>query len=265
MPDLAFSHPRLAAVYDRLGGERQDLDFYAALVDRYCARTVLDVGCGTGTFACLLSRRGLDVIGLDPAAASLEVARRKSESHKVRWISGDAIAVPALCVDMATMTGNVAQVFLNDDDWLRALESIRLALRPEGLIVFETRDPAKEAWRGWTRAQTYRRIATDDFGVVSAWCEVSKVDGPRVDFSWTYEFESDGALIVSNSTLRFRTRTEIERSLQAAGYSVVEVLDAPDRPGRELVFVARRSAVRTSLRFDAVPGHVFKRPLDGRA
>src|SRR5438552_3032086 len=47
------------------------------------ARTVLDIGCGTGTFACLLAGRGLEVIAVDPAAASLEVARRKPGAGRV--------------------------------------------------------------------------------------------------------------------------------------------------------------------------------------
>ena len=47
------------------------------MVDELAARSVLDVGCGTGTFACLLAQRGIDVIGVDPAGASLDIARRK--------------------------------------------------------------------------------------------------------------------------------------------------------------------------------------------
>jgi 2-polyprenyl-3-methyl-5-hydroxy-6-metoxy-1,4-benzoquinol methylase len=38
---------------------------------------VLDVGCGTGCLAVLLAERGLSVVGLDPAEASLEVAASK--------------------------------------------------------------------------------------------------------------------------------------------------------------------------------------------
>jgi len=38
--------------------------------------------------------------------------------------------------------------------------------------------------------------------------------------------------------LRFRDRVEIEATLDECGFRVVEVLDAPDRPGDEWVFVA---------------------------
>lgn len=59
-----------------------------------------------------------------------------------------------------------------------------------------------------------------------------------VSFRWTFVFVSDGAVLTSDSTLRFRERDEVTRSLTDAGFVVDEVRDAPDRPGRELVFIA---------------------------
>jgi len=76
VPDAIFGEPRLAELYDPLDADRRDLDAYLAIAAEFGAATVLDIGCGTGTLACLLAERGLDVIGADPAAASLDVARR---------------------------------------------------------------------------------------------------------------------------------------------------------------------------------------------
>jgi len=67
MADNAFEHPRLAAIYDALDTDRSDLDVYAGIAKELGARRVLDVGCGTGTFAVLLADRGFDVTGVDPA------------------------------------------------------------------------------------------------------------------------------------------------------------------------------------------------------
>jgi len=50
----------------------------------------------------------------------------------------------------------------------------------------------------------------------------------------------DGEVLTSDSTLRFRGRDEIERTLLEDGCVVDDVQGAPDRPGRELVFIARR-------------------------
>lgn len=100
----------------------------------------------------LLADRGLEVTGLDPAGASLRVARAKTNSERVRWICGDAKALPKMQVDLATMTGNVAQAIVDPSDWDGTLRGVHDALRPGGLLVFETRVPAKRAWHEWNRA-----------------------------------------------------------------------------------------------------------------
>jgi len=239
-PDPIFADPRLAEIYDPLDPDRSDLDVYAAIVADLGARSALDIGCGTGTFACLLASDGLDVIGVDPAEASLAVARAKPGGARVQWLLGDATTLPAMAVDVATMTGNVAQVFLTDDAWSATVVGAREALRPGGHLVFEVRDPAREAWRTWTPDETLSRVDLPGVGVVESWVDLAEVRGSLVSFRWTYRFERSGETLTSDSTLRFRARAEIEASLAAAGLALREVRDAPDRPGLELVFVAER-------------------------
>lgn len=241
MPDLLFDESRLAAVYDPLDPDRSDLDVYDALAAELVARSVLDIGCGTGTFACLLARRGLEVTGIDPAAAMLAVARAKPGAERVRWLHGVAPDLPPLQVDLATMTANVAQVFLDDRAWADTLAAARRSLRPAGWLVFESRRPERQAWREWTRDHSYQREEIDGVGLVETWDEVTHVALPYVTFRSTMIFHADGAELISESTLRFRSREEIGESLAASGFSVEDVRDAPDRPGRENVFVARRS------------------------
>jgi SAM-dependent methyltransferase len=238
--DPIFEHPRLAEIYDLVDDDRSDLDVYVALVDELWARSVLDVGCGTGTFACLLAARGIAVTGVDPARASLAQARRKPGAAHVRWVEAEASAVPPVGADVVTMTGNVAQVFLTDEGWGRALGAARDALVPGGALVFEVRRPERRAWEGWTEGATRRRIDLGGGASVETWAELTAVDLPLVSFRHSYAFEPDGDLLVSDSTLRFRSRPEVEASLAGAGFVLQEVRDAPDRPGLEHVFVARR-------------------------
>ena len=241
MVDAIFAERRLAELYDPLDPDRGDLDVYAAMAAELGARSVLDIGCGTGTFACLLARRGLTVTAMDPAQASLEIARAKPGAERVRWVHGYATDLPPLQVDLVTMTANVAQVFLTDTEWAATLRAAHAALRPGGRLVFETRDPAAKAWLEWTRERTYQRTVIPGVGAVQSWEDLLEVSGELVSFRSTNVFESDGAVLTSDSTLRFRSRDELAASLAAAGYVVDEVRQAPDRPGRELVFVARRA------------------------
>jgi 2-polyprenyl-3-methyl-5-hydroxy-6-metoxy-1,4-benzoquinol methylase len=93
MADAIFEEPRLAEIYDELDPDRSDLDAYAAMAGEFGAESVLDVGCGTGTLACLLAGRGLEVIAVDPAAACL----RRPGVSRVRVTSAGCTAMSRTC------------------------------------------------------------------------------------------------------------------------------------------------------------------------
>lgn len=261
MADAIFEDPRLAAVYDPLDPDRSDLEVYAAIaVDELGARSALDIGCGTGTLASLLAERGLAVCAVDPARASVDVARGKPGAERVEWHVGTADALPPMAVDVAFMTANVAQVFLDDAAWHAVLVAARDRLRPGGTLVFESRRPERRAWLDWTPEATRQVVDVPHEGPVEDWVEVTAVEpavstaaaGERaktdasedadvlVTFVSPTVFHRDGHRIDSESTLRFRPRAAIERSLADAGLELADVRDAPDRPGREWVYLARR-------------------------
>ena len=188
----------------------------------------------------MLADRGLEVVGVDPAGGSIEVARAKRGAERVQWLHGDARTLPQMQVDLVTMTANVAQAIIDPQDWDATLRGTYDALRPGGHLVFETRDPAVRAWEGWNRAASYSVTEIPDVGAVETWFDLIDVSGPLVNFRGTWVFASDEAVLTSDSTLRFRARDEVEAALVANGYAVQEVRGAPDRPGREFVFFAQR-------------------------
>ncbi len=113
MVDRLFSEPSSAELYDAFCAERKDFGFYLPLV--MLARSVLDVGCGTGELLRLAREAGHTgrLCGFDPANAMLEQARKRSD---IEWVLGDLTSVD-WCreFDLVVMTGHAFQVFVNDD------------------------------------------------------------------------------------------------------------------------------------------------------
>ena len=241
MPDAIFAEPKLAEIYDLLDSpDRPDLAPYLDMADEFGAHSVIDLGCGTGMLACRLAARGFEVVGIDPAAASLSVAKRKASAPLVRWIAGTAAQLKGLQADLITMTGNVAQVFVTDEEWMTTLRVCRDALRPGGRLVFEVRDPTRQAWKGWNRDQSSQTIEAPGIGTVESWVELMNVELPLVSFRYTFVFRKDGSVMTSESTLRFRSRSEIAETLSRVQLTVEAIRDAPDRPGLEFVFIAHQ-------------------------
>lgn len=242
-PDAAFADPRQAALYDVFDDDRRDLDAYVAIAREVEAVRVVDVGCGTGCLALLLAGQGLEVVGVDPAAAPIDIARAKPGADRVTWIVGDATALPSEPpADLLVMTGNVAQVFVSDEDWHATLAAAARVVRPEGWLVFETRRPEARAWEDWELAPT--TVALPDGREAICSRTVIGVNLPLVTFEGTTLIGDE--VLHSRSTLRFRDAEEIAADLLEHGFSVVEVREAPDRPGKELVFLARRGGTETT-------------------
>jgi len=118
----------------------------------------------------------------------------------------------------------------------------RLArLRPGGHLVFESVDPVGKPWLNWNWETTYLRRESPDAGAFESWMDVTAVDGDLVSTQRTYVFAADGATLSSEGTRRYPPRAVIEDSLIAAAYKVTDVRGAPERPGLELVCIARKA------------------------
>lgn len=242
--DLHYVDPRLVALYDLENARGPDSDFYCDLASSLEARTIVDLGCGTGLLTRELATKGRRVIGVDPSEAMLAVAKSHRDSEQVEWVLGDAGKIGAPDADLVLMTGAVAQVFLDDTEWGQTLDALHRSLRPGGCLSFESRNPEARAWERWTRDATYERIDSPN-GPMECWLEVVAVEPGRVIFEGHNVFESTGEIVVARSELRFRTRSEIEASLTKSGFVVDHVFGDWKRSpfqesSRVMIFVARR-------------------------
>lgn len=242
-----FSDPRLVAAYESLNAYEPETQprFYRELAQELRARRILDVGCGTGLISRGLARLGYDVIGLDPASLMIEAACAKPFGDRVRWVVGPAWCLGPANLDLAIMTGHVAQFFLDDSEWQRALQAIHACLRSGGHLAFETRNPVLGQWQGWRGADqitVHHRMA----GYIQAESVAGPIEHGLATSRTRYTFLAMGEERTSETTLRFRTEAELLASLTAAGFTIQRLHGDWDhspvaRSSPELIVVAHRA------------------------
>ncbi len=234
-----FTDPRLVAIYETVNAYEPGTqpDFYASLASELGARSIVDLGCGTGLITRELARLGYDVVGVDPSAEMLDVARRQPHGDRVRWIHGDATRLGPESADLAIMSGHVAQFFLTDEDWHDALVALHRALRPGGYLAFESRNPDAREWESWTATD----VAT--VGLVETWTTVDGFRDGVASCTNHYRFLDTDELLLSTVHLRFRSKAELTATLAQAGFEVEQMYGHWDRgpvgpSARELIVVA---------------------------
>ena len=219
MVDRLFSEPSLAELYDAFCAGRRDFGFYLPLV--MSARSVLDVGCGTGELLHLAREAGHTgrLCGLDPAAAMLGQARKRPN---IEWVLGDLASVD-WCreFDLVVMTGHAFQVFVEDDQLRESLAAIRSALTEGGRFVFETRNPIAQEWESWTPDNAVE-IVHDGCAVRMAHQVETPVAGDLVSFTMTFTSRSWDRPQISRSTLRFLGVDALSSFLSGAGMVIEE-------------------------------------------
>jgi SAM-dependent methyltransferase len=244
-----FTDPRLVAVYETVNAYEPGTqpDFYSALAAEISATTIVDAGCGTGLITRGLARQGYRMIGIDPAPAMIDVARKSENGDQVRWMCAGVTEIGRPRADLAMMSGHVAQFFLTDDEWIDALRALHGALRPGGYVAFETRNPGAREWERWTRGAG-KTVADPAVGPIETWSEFESLDAGIVSYTNHYVFSATGEDIVVPGRLRFRTLDEVTRSVPRAGLAIEHVYGDWDRrrvgpTTPEMIVVARRVEV----------------------
>lgn len=217
--DPLYRDPDLARFYDPANGWSADFDFCAALAAD--ADSVLDLGCGTGELAAALAP-GRTVVGVDPAAAMLDIARRRPGGDAVAWVEADARSVRlGRRFDLVLLTGHAFQVFLTAADQRAALATIAAHLKPEGRFVFDSRNPARRAWEEWDPAAAVRQLDHAGLGPVEA-STGHAYDETSAILTYTNSFRvvHTGAVHAASARIRYTPREELAALIAAAGLAV---------------------------------------------
>ena len=95
--------------------------------------TILELGCGTGSFTGELARSGVDITAIDVSPELLEIARANSSAPNVRYEIQNAYA---LTYSDATFDSIVGSSILHHLEIEEALREIYRVLKPGGTIYF---------------------------------------------------------------------------------------------------------------------------------
>lgn len=241
-----FSDHRLVMAYDTLNAFGEDGNFWLKEVEHLSPKKIIDLGCGTGLLTCELAKHGYTMVGVEPAGAMLEIARKKQHADKVRWIEGGYEKLEGLNADMVLMTSHVAQFFLDDNEWRAVLESSYKVLSPGGHIVFDSRTPIFPPYQTWPTEQSRRRVEDPVVGPIDWWHKLLNIKDNRVRYQLYYHFINNDDTIVSTDELIFRSREELTKSLENAGFKVETIygnwdgsLATPTSP--EMIFLASKA------------------------
>ncbi len=115
-----------------------EVKYVAGLLKQYApdATTLLDVGCGTGKHASLLSRQGYTADGMDLSNEMLKEA--KANFTQMNFYQGDARNFDlGKKYDVITSLFHVTSYLTSNDDMKNYLISIKKHLVDNGLFVFD--------------------------------------------------------------------------------------------------------------------------------
>ncbi|VVT29351.1 class I SAM-dependent methyltransferase [Hoeflea sp. EC-HK425] len=219
MTESLFHDPDFTRFYDIDNPWDTDKDYCLTLARD--TKSVLDLGCGTGELATVLAKTRR-VVGVEPAAAMLDHARRRQGAEHVRWVEADGRSVRlGETFDLVVMTGHAFQCLLTLEDQVALCETIATHLAPGGSFIFDSRNPAVEEWRKWTPDQTRRTIEVPDLGKVGAWNDARfEIRSGTVAYDTVYREARSGRQWQATSRLFFAEQPQIAAAVTAAGLKV---------------------------------------------
>ena len=230
-----------AAVYDALYRDKDyqaETDFLETIFSKYAKsppQTILDLGCGSGTHAFDLIRRGYRVTGVDRSEQMLELAREKA--HQL-GLSADFHNGDIRQLDLGQTFNAVISMFAvmsyqtRNEDIELALQTAHRHLEPGGLFIFDCWfGPAVLAQRPSNR---YTVVEEGDVRVIRFASPTLDIleQTVRVDYE-VLRLRSGQVLdeIKESHLMRFLFPQEIGHLLDKAGFQLIRLCPFMDLEG----------------------------------
>lgn len=143
---MSVFNPLYAEKYDLFYAEKNyigECDLIESALKKFARgtpNTVIDIGCGTGSHAIELAKRGYNVTGVDLSQSMINEAEKKASSltytHPLKWSCGDARNFNASkTFDLGIMMFAVVGYLTSNQDVLDGLINIRKHLEKGALFM----------------------------------------------------------------------------------------------------------------------------------
>lgn len=246
MPNLYGK--RLAGIYDKIYqgfiDYEEEYNFYAQICKQHQARSVLEIGCGSGNLAKPFANNFKTYTGLDYSAHMLEIARSKfSNGHFLKAdMRNFMVSNP---YEAVLITGRSSSYLLTDDDLKDAFGCIYSALDKSGIFVFDCIDaelfiPFIEK-NGFVEHQC--EVSGVKFSRETIWFHDRKMSNHMIDWSADYyQHEHGEKNFLGNDKVIFRvfTKDEIGKLLNDDGFEILKIEHRKTYAFDTFVIVARK-------------------------
>ena len=151
-------------------------------------KKILDMGCGPGFYAKILSERGAIVKGIDFSSSLIEIARK--EVPEAEFTLGNAEKLPYKSEEFEIVLSALMMDHLKS--WDKALKEVKRVLKKRGLFVFSIKNPVticlqKKKWFFKTFREIDRYFDED-------W-RIAKWKGKRVSGEGAHHHKTYGTII----------------------------------------------------------------------
>ena len=209
-----------------------EAEYVHRLIARYRpeAKTILDLGCGTGSHDILLAQRGYNVTGVDLSAEMLSAAKARLSSLHPQPTSLDFIQGDIRTARLGRTFDAVVSLFhamsyqVTNDDLAAAFATVREHLQPGGIFIFDCwYGPAVLTDRPSVRV---KRLEDEEIAITRIAEPVMHPNDNVVDVNY-HVFVRDKAgngveELRETHRMRYLFRPEIEILLRKTGMDVVE-------------------------------------------
>ncbi|MEC1178671.1 class I SAM-dependent methyltransferase [Metasolibacillus meyeri] len=189
---------------------------------------IIDLACGTGRATIPLAQHGYELIGVDIHNAMLDEAKKKAENANlsVEWIEQDCSKLQLNMKSHLIYTvGNSFQHFLTNEAQDNLLSSVNHHLEVGGIFIFDTRfpsaeelfqPPTEEYWRSYIDYDSQKKV---DVYTISNYDILNQLQ----HYTTIRKFESSTEKHSTNITLRYVYPKEMERLLEAHGFTIKHI------------------------------------------